>query len=528
MSTKAVIIALIVALGLGIGAYLVLQPGPKPVEKPDVFMAGEQIFKLDAAAVTTIEIESPDGEVQTIRKNDGSATYSLTLGRQTPSGGQAWPLEEDRVQNLLRVLNNSPSLDAPDQLAEVDADAMRVSFRTPTEATHVLLGSRSLGGKGLLKIVTADERLTLSELRARKGKLATVDVAVLNVFRNPGPRAWRDTTVLPGVGPDVSRVHLKNNDLSMRLARLEGKWVLREPVGAPADAAQVAKLIGTLGAIRITSFGDEPTAATPTMADTGLEAPIATVVTETDRRSLSTDPSKADEVTIKTETRELLIGKPADAAASTRYARMGAKGPVVVISGDGLTSALFDAAGYVSRKAVQAPAADIGMFVLEQTAPVAATPPTPSTSVTPDAGTPGVAPTVAAAPLINRVYRRELDKWKEVTGPTEAPLDDAMTKGVEELARFLTSEDAVSLSLSAPMVWTEQGQLVVGSLTGTPLETVWLGSSSGADLIVRTGEGKNAVYRAYQRERVPRILTVLLPKPVEAVKTPDGVKDVVK
>lgn len=504
MSTKAVIIALVVALLLGIGAYLVLQPSPKPSAKADVFNTGDLVCKIDSQAVNAIEIESPNGEVQRIeRAAGGVGGFTLTISRQSALVGPAWAIEEGRVGNLIRVLNDVRSLNPPDDQTEMDADAIRVTIREDGgKVTHLLLGGRTLGGRGLVRVVdgAGKERLSLSELRAQPGRLAMIDDSIHSVFRNPGPRAWRDTLALQGVGPEVSRLTLANNDLSLRLARLEGKWTLQAPIPAPADPAPVNRLINTLAAIHITSFLDEPNAPTPTDADTGLAKPLASIVAETDRRVIEADPSRpGGDVIVKTETRELEIGNPADAAAETRYARLGNNGPVVIISGAGLTRELFEATNYVSRKAVQAPAGDIGMLVIESTSDTSAAP---------------------------HVFRKDLDKWKEVTATDESTLDEAMTKAVEELIRFLTAEDARSLSIAPPAVWRDQASIVVGSLSGTPIETLTLGASEGADLCIRIGEGKNAVHRWYQRDRVPRLLVPLLPKPPEAVKVPDAEGDI--
>lgn len=525
MSTKAVIIALVVALVLGIGAYLVLQPGAKPVAKADVFGKGEQVFKIEPGAVNVIEIESSSGERQIIRRAQGGSSmpgYSLTVTRQSADNAPAWPLEDGRVSSLLRKLKETPSLDAPDEKSEIDADATRVTIREDSGAvTHFLLADRLLGGKGLIKVIpgTSGDSLTLSELRARPGKLALVDDTIHNVFRNPGPRGWRETLALRSVGPEVSRIHLINEDLSMRLSRLEGRWNVIEPVGAPADATAVGRLIDTLGALQITGFLDGADAASVVPGDdlTGLDNPRAVVTAETDRRVIETDPAKpGGDVSIKTETHELLIGKPAGTDALTRYARLGKNGPVVVISARGLVRELFDPAGYVSKKVVQAPAADIGMLVLERS------------NLVPDLATAPGAPAPPPVEPFGRVFRRDLDRWKEVTGATETALDDNMTKAVADVLKFLTSDDATSLALGSPAVWREQGRLVVGSLGGAPIDTIVLGGSDSADLVVRTGEGKNVVYRSYQRDRVPALLLAVMPRPTEAVKAPEGVKDVVK
>jgi hypothetical protein len=355
-----------------------------------------------------------------------------------------------------------------------------------------------------------------------------VDDQIHNAFRQPGPRAWRSTVIMPSMGPEVSRIRLTNNDLTMRLARLEGKWVLQVPVAAPADPARVAKLIGTLGAMRITSFVDNAGESAPGSDVTGLETPLAVIVGETDRRVLSTDPDKPEDVTVRTETTEVLIGNPADSAAQTRYASIGRGGPVVVISGAGLVRELFDPVEYVSRRAVQTPSMDIGMIVLEPVATAGSGAALPVAEGTPG----GEAATAPAPTLPTRVFRRDLDKWKEVAKGAEVSLDDTMSKAMGEFLKFMTSEEAASVAFQAPAVWSDQGQLVIGSIAGTPLETVTIGATDGANLGVRTSglDGKGSVYRWYPREKVPPMLMSYLPRPTEAVKpTPEQLeKEIMK
>lgn len=540
MSTKAVIIALLVALVLGVGAYVALQPAPKPAPKADVFVAGEEVLPVEVGRVASIEIEAPDGSLETITREQGGG-YSLVVSRQG-ARGPAWPLEDGRVTSLLRVLAGARSLDSPDEQAAMDSDASRVTIRQDNgKVLHMLLSGRTLTGRGLLKVVegSAGDSMNLGSLRDASGKLAYVEDQIHRAFRQPGPRAWRSTVVMASMGPEVSRIRMTNNDLTMRLARLEGKWTLREPVAAPADPARIARLIGTLGALRITSFMDEPKATTPGNDVTGLESPLAVIVGETDRRVLSTDPAKPDDVTVRTETTELLIGNPADTEGQTRYASLGKGGPVVVISGAGLVRELFDPVEYVSRRAVQTASMDIGMIVLEPVAAsalsTASATSTPQAPPAPVEAAPGVAPAepspgAVAAPspaLPTRVFRRDLDKWKEVAKETEVSLDDTMSKAMGDFLKFITTEEAASVAFQAPAIWSEQGQLLVGSIAGTPLETVVIGATDGANLGIRTTglDGTGSVYRWYPREKVPPMLMPFLPRPTEAVTpTPEQIR----
>lgn len=501
MSTKAVIIALVIALCLGIGAYLVLQPAPKPKAAPDAFASGERVCSLDPARVQSIEVAPAQGSLMTLQRS-GDGQWALAVARQSTRGAGAWPLEEGRVPNLLRVMDKLQALDTPQANATMGPDAMRVTVRTDDgKSTTFLLSSRTLTGRGLLKVIDGGAGKSVAELIAGPGKLAVVDDSIHRVFREPGPLGWRDTTALRGVGPDVTRITAENNELKLKLGRIQGAWALQEPVSAPADVSQVAKLVATLSGLRITDFLDD---GAPQDDITGLDAPIARVTAETDRRSI-TDEKQT--VSTRTETQTLIVGKPADSAAKTRYARLGDKGSVVVIAGEGLARELFDPIGYVSKKAAQTPVPDVGMLVIERV-PV-------------DTAADAAAP-APPAPL-GRVFRRNLETWKEVSGASEVTVDETMGKAVADLLRFMTAENAASVSLQPPTVWKEEGSIVIGSLSGMPLETIVIGATDGPNLGVRTGGtgGKGSVYRWYPRDRAPGLIATFLPAPTKPVKPAD-------
>jgi len=115
-----------------------------------------------------------------------------------------------------------------------------------------------------------------------------------------------------------------------------------------------------------------------------LETPVARIVAETDRRVLVQDAGvpgptgsgiKPSDVTVQTQTRELRIGVMKDSAPITRFASFGKGQPVLVVSGNGLSSDLFDPVQYISKRAAQTPIPDIGMLVFERSMPdVPATP----------------------------------------------------------------------------------------------------------------------------------------------------------
>ena len=115
------------------------------------------------ALFTSVEIEAPDGSVQTITRAESGAggRYSLVVSRQSVTS-PAWPLEEGRVVNLLRVLTGARSLNSPDEEASIDNEASRVTIRQADgKVFHMLLSGRTLHFRKFPK--PAEESVWLDE-----------------------------------------------------------------------------------------------------------------------------------------------------------------------------------------------------------------------------------------------------------------------------------------------------------------------------------------------------------------------------
>src|SRR6478609_7093019 len=99
MSTRAVIVALIVALALGGAAwYITTAPRTAP---PGVIPEGARIVEFDPATVRSIRVTRPGEPVELVRRIEGTSDWELVIGSGT-SGAAAWAMDTSRVTNLLR------------------------------------------------------------------------------------------------------------------------------------------------------------------------------------------------------------------------------------------------------------------------------------------------------------------------------------------------------------------------------------------------------------------------------------------
>ncbi|MBC7773376.1 MAG: hypothetical protein H7210_12845 [Pyrinomonadaceae bacterium] len=541
MSIRTVILSLVVALALG-GAswYLLTRQELPPVQNG--LAPGVLVLDLVSSAVTSVSITAPDGATETLRRaGQGSWNIVVNVGKPTE---RQWRLEQTAMQSLLTRLAETRALELPTKEhidAGVGADSTVVRITLDNGGTRTLrLSSRPLGGRGLVEIEkTGDSPAGAPTASSAPGTskpvLAVVDDSLHRLFRNSSPRAWRDTTAIAGIGGDIARIRLQNHDRAVVLGRVANTWALLEPVTAPVDQEMVRKLIAGLAGLGIVTFFDD---ATPPDDTSGLSSPVARVVIETDRNMVEEGiGQKATLNRIVTTTSELIIGKPSDGSLQRRYAALPDNGSAVVaISAAGLTQEIFDAAKYISARAIETPVGDIGGVVMTpkelQAVPVVAAPPSadapspagstvPIASPAPPAANPG--PVFPA-----HVYRRSLEQWIELTGDKESPLDDESGKRVNELLGFFSGDTARSVELSQPPGWSELGTMQLLSLEGRPIGVLTIGAASEGGLVSKVVDtAGRPVYRLYAPGRSPQLLSSLAAslKPTTPATQPSGSGD---
>jgi hypothetical protein len=304
-------------------------------------------------------------------------------------------------------------------------------------------------------------------------RLAQIDSGIHEMFRAADLAFWRDTVALPGVGPEASRITIKNSDRTIALARLKDRWFVRQPVSAPANEDRVATVIRALNGVVITDFHDS---RQPDRAMTGLDAPVAVVTTETDAGPAN--PAGG------TTTFQLSVGGPADTTGKSLFASLTTgEGPprTFVIDAAGLSAALAsDPIAYIAAPATHLGPADVGGIAF---------------SSEPN---PGAAPS-SAPTLPRRSLKRSLSNWVEVLpNGSESMLAEAQAKGAVDFLALLHGRQPASVVITAPQGYQRTGESSLLSLDDSPLDVMEIGVV-GQALVARSGE----VYRSYPMETVP-------------------------
>ena len=238
-----------------------------------------------------------------------------------------------------------------------------------------LFGDERLGGR----MMAADEA----------GRCFWIDGQIGDMLVKAGPRMWRDGAAL-AVGPGVSRAVLKGTTGTVSLARVQGRWALREPIQEAADADAVGRLSGAVGAVAVMDFLDGGA-----KGETGLDKPVAEIVVEEDVRD-------AEGGAARTVRQRLKVGRASDMTGKGLFASIERDGveKTVVVAAESFKAITTDPVACVSRKAVEGVAADVERV-----------------SVTPEGGA-------------TRVYERGLDGWTSggsVVSKENAGLVDGVT-----------------------------------------------------------------------------------------------------
>jgi hypothetical protein len=398
MSKTGVIVALLVALSLLGAAFLLGGKGHGAA------LPAGPLLAFDPAKVRELRVARPDGSFDAVRRGEAPGVWNVILSEK---GAEAvWPADAGRMRAALRILSTleGDTPVGPGAAVETGAPEVRLMLDDQTDR-RMRVSQRVLAGKVLVEVTTGS---------SPRPALVGADVGAM--LAGTGLREWRDRAALPGLGPEVALIALRGERGSLTLARVQGRWGVREPIAEAADQDAVLRLVGVLGNIQVADFLD---GGAP--ARTGLESPIAEVTIACDQRD---EQGKAH-----TTTRTLRIGQQADIAGKTVFAAMpvdGGGSRTVIVSAEGLSGLTTDPAAYLSRRAIDGAAADIGVLV-----------------VAPSGGQ-------------SQRYERELDGWSSVgPGGIKTPCTTADGEAVSGLLNLFTqvSAEAVAAATSAPAAW---------------------------------------------------------------------------
>lgn len=492
MSSKTTIVWLLVAVVLGAAALLMLRSnsgGPRSAG-PTI---GERILQLDPADVRSITIAHADGSSETVeRGGPAGAAWSMRVraaGAPTSAAAPAWPVSAQRVQALLRVLNDVQVRAAADKNAQFGPRSLTLTLTGSRGVTTVIrLADQSLAGKALVEVETPPANAAADGRPGAPARSrAMVDDALHLLFRDHAAREWRDRTALFGASLDASRVRLENNKgVALALGKVDGAWSVREPLAAPGDPATIQRLLNSVLGVQIVDFLDQGVAA----ASTQLDPPAARLTLETDRRETSGAAGDPGAGAIVVESRELDLGGAADAAGTRLFARIDGE-RTVVIDARAVGELKLEPALYIWPFPTRLNPGDIGTIALERS--------------NPDAAVPG------------SVYKRELDRWKQIRADgQEVLLPESEARPVTALLGFLCGPapgaagpapgtpplGPTAIAGSAPEGLASLGRITLLSLSGAPLDTLEVGSARPGAITIRTGP----IHRTFSLDRAPSLI----------------------
>ena len=504
MSTKAVIVWLLIAIALGIAAILLLRtpPGGGPLSgggggSGGVVAVGQKLLAIQPSDVQRIEILRPDGSREVIERSPGGRSpfggdseWQLRLfpasSAQKSADPPAWPIIPVRMQALVRVLAEVRAVAEPAKDAAIGENPTLVRIGLSGSTITLRLAERRLAGTGLVEVQPQPQNNSQSSSTPAPMPaplLAIVDDSLLNVFNNPGPREWRERAIASGLTPDAARFRLENPRQRLALGRVSGQWSLREPVVAPADAASVQRLATGIGEIVIADFLDSGSPA----ASTGLENPTARLAVEADLRTVAPGSSAADP-TVQTQTLTLTLGGAADASAGRLFASIN-DSRLVLLDARPLQALTLDPVAYLWPHPTRLSPADVGTLVLDHL----------------DAG------------AVGKAFKRTTAGWSAIRPDgTEIPLTDTDLREVTALLAFLTGVGIDAKPAAAPQPPASQfsppedlrpiGRISLLSLGGQPMETIDVGIGPGGGAVLKSGP----VFRTYPVVRLPSLLGTMI------------------
>jgi hypothetical protein len=445
MSKTGVIVALVFAVVLAGAAFFVTNRKAPPVEQGP-------LLRFDPARTVEVRITAPDGAFQAIQRLPSSGEWDVVIAGPGGEVTGRWPAAPTQVRAALRILSTLEPMRSADPGAALGPDAHIVGVKQDNGVSSELqLAARGLAGSVLAKA---------------GGRAGMVGADVAAMLIASGPREWRDRSVLPAFGPDVSRITVRGQSGTVALARVQGRWGLREPIQAPAEAESVGKLLAMLGNVNITDFLDRGPPP-----DTGLDSPVAELVIESDSRPEGGGP-------VTTLRRGLRVGRQADMGGKTVFVaidRPGGEPRIVAVTAESLASIHTEPAFYVSRRSIEAPAVEVG-----RAAVVFGAAPYPGS----DASIPELP---VRGPL---ELTRGVSGWQTPSGAAALRAD---AEGVKALLDLLGSASAEAVLLEAPAHALRIGSVDLKTIGDTPLGTVEIG------MVVEPVEGRARAGRVFTK-----------------------------
>lgn len=403
---------------------------------------GAPLLQRSVFGATGVEVAPPQGAPLRVTRDDGRWTF--------PDG---WPANDTAVRAALRLLGGVTVAGAG---AKPTGGETRVALEFEGgERVELWVepSSRAVGGGAVV--------------RDASGRFGRAPVDLARALEAPSADAWRSPAAIPRVEIEASRVRIERaSEPPLALARVDGRWFLREPARAKADDRAVAALLGDLIDLRAVRFGGEPS------DESGTD--VRAIVVETDRRTPAPDGSMATSV----ETSTLRVLGPASGDAGETV--VDSDGVRLVVRTDRLRSIGVDPGELASRAATTAAPGDVGMVVLRG----------PSGD--------------------DAAFRRGVLEWSPL-GPAASGLLDPSVEsgGVERLLSFLANARAEAVSLGPSDSAPVERFIQLFGLADEPLATIGVRARPGGGVTL-LDHGEGGARRDYSAEQTPPLLRAWL------------------
>lgn len=453
MSRSAMVISLLLVLALSIvGVALLIAP----TNATTTGDAGS-LLRLDPSQVETIRVESIAGNEASVVTRTPAGGWTIHLESGGGASTEPWPAQPTAVRAMVRALCDlrDESAESASRFETIEP-ALGVEITVAGGETHrVSFDSSTLGGRRLIEV---DGRRT-----------GAIDDQIFRALTSPGPASWRVKSPLTSVGERTSRIALRapGQGAGVDLARIEGRWFLRQPVQSRANDAAATELLGAVGSLTIERFLDRPGVLNPTQ--TGLSSPRLTVRVEEDQRAMNPDDGQ---IRTTTRTQTLAIGGPADLSGKLVYASINDGETLVVLNIEPIESVSLTGERYLSAVAAETIGPNIGALSVR----------------------------IAGQPEAR--YERGIENWR-LLDATGATLGDAPTAPITALLAALTETPATGLSTEPPETYRPIASITLYDFGGGPMETIEAGVLERGALVLRSGQ----VFRVYEEAETPSLLT---------------------
>ncbi len=455
MSRTTVLVTLVIALVLGLG---VVFTSPRDAGR----VAGQG--GLGTAGGNPAAGEGPalvfdPAKVRQIRVKAGSrddilerhpVTGEWWIGVQGDPA-KRWPVSVSSVRALLRMLSTldgtpqSAGGQPAGQSAPLGESATLIALELDDGGrVQARLDTQPLGGRVILETTHDGEP-----------RRVWVSSELHESLAASGVRAWRDPAAMPGTGPEVARISIaRPSDAgteTIKLARVQGKWGVVEPIACPADEAAVGQLFATLGGLRVAEFLDER-APDPE----AFKGPLLTIATEVDERSMEGETARTTTIA-----RTLTIGSQAGLGEARLHARLettrrspnqrdDSNSAVFLVDPATLDRLPSEAAALVSKLALARPASEVASVAIQS----------------------------GGVSAIR--WNRGTSGWEEVRGPgTPTPMTPDDSVVLESVLKLLAEQPAERVMIAPKPKLTSPVTIVLESSAGVPLGTLTIGAMVG-------------------------------------------------